>query len=63
MKLCIPEIGQQLWPVGLQISALLRLGRTPVEIGGAVARAGERPNIVTVRRSFRDARRSMQRRA
>jgi hypothetical protein len=26
VKLCIPEIGQQLWPVGLQISAMLPCG-------------------------------------
>lgn len=30
MKICIPEIGQQLWPLGLQISALLPCGNLSV---------------------------------
>jgi hypothetical protein len=30
VKICIPEVGQQLWPVGLQISAMLPCGNLGV---------------------------------
>ena len=35
VKLCIPEVGQLLWPVGLQLSALLPCGNVGIYQKGA----------------------------
>jgi uncharacterized protein (DUF302 family) len=36
VKLCIPEVGQQIWPVGLHLSAMLPCGNLGVyQKGGA----------------------------